>query len=112
MRGFRAHRSFNRNRPPAFLGSIPGSPADVRVLLIAKPSVAIEDAVWKDPAPINRMLSNVELILRREVTEIRRLGRAQAFIQAGLAVVMPNFIHRVFSSFIAAYSFSMSLQML
>jgi len=32
-----------------------------------------------------------------------------ALIQVGLAVVMPNFVHRVFSSFIAAFSFSMSL---
>ncbi|MBI1422116.1 MAG: DUF4401 domain-containing protein [Gammaproteobacteria bacterium] len=32
-----------------------------------------------------------------------------ALLQAGLAVVMPNFIHRVFSSFIAAFSFSMAL---
>ena len=32
-----------------------------------------------------------------------------ALLQVGLAVVMPNFVHRVFSAFIAAYSFSMSL---
>lgn len=32
-----------------------------------------------------------------------------ALIQVGLAVVMPNFVHRVFSSFIATYSFSMAL---
>ena len=35
-----------------------------------------------------------------------------ALLQVPLAVVMPSFVHRVFSSFVAAFAFSMSLTMM